>query len=59
MPRETSSRKYLLTINNPIEHGYTHEKIKEIVNAFSGCIYWCVSDEVGSEGTPHRLKKEK
>ena len=53
MPRETSSRKYLLTINNPIEHGYTHEKIKEIVNTFSGCIYWCVSDEVGSEGTPH------
>lgn len=53
MPRETSSRKYLLTINNPIDHGFTHEKIKELVNTFSSCTYWCMSDEIGSEGTPH------
>ena len=25
MPRGKSSRKYQLTINNPLEHGWTHE----------------------------------
>lgn len=53
MPRETSSRKFLLTINNPVEHGYTHENIKNIICQFSGCVYWCMADEIGENGTPH------
>lgn len=53
MPRDTSSRKFLLTINNPIKHGYTHEKIKEMVNTFSSWTYFCMGDEVGIEGTTH------
>ena len=53
MPRKPSSRKYLLTINNPIEHGYSHERIRAILSDFSGTLYWCMCDEVGEQGTPH------
>ena len=53
MPRETSSRKYQLTINNPVSNGFTHEAIKNIVSSFSSCIYACMADEVGENGTPH------
>lgn len=53
MPRETSSRKYLLTINNPKEHGFDHALIRQNLEQFKGCIYWCLCDEVGEEGTPH------
>ena len=53
MPRETSSRKYLLTINNPKEHGFDHALIRQNLEQLKGCIYWCLCDEVGEEGTPH------
>ncbi|HQA59155.1 MAG TPA: replication protein [Acetivibrio sp.] len=53
MARKSSSRKYQLTINNPIEHGFTHEKIKELLGLFPGIVYWCMCDEIGQEGTPH------
>lgn len=40
---------YQLTINNPIEKGYTHNKIKEIFrNQFKTTIYYAMSDEEGS-----------
>lgn len=48
----TRSRKYQLTINNPIEKGYTHEKIKEIINS-SKYVYYCMCDELGENCTPH------
>lgn len=53
MPRKESSRKYLLTINNPTDHGFTHDRIRAILNEFSGVRYWCMCDEVGEQGTPH------
>ena len=53
MPRGKSSRKYQLTINNPLEHGWTHERIRENIQDFSGCVYWCLCDEVGENGTLH------
>ncbi len=53
MPRKSSSRKYQLTINNPLDHGYTHDKIKEILSQFYSLQYWCMCDEVGEQGTPH------
>lgn len=54
MPRKESSRKYLLTINNPRNHGYTHERIRSILEEFSGLRYWCMCDEIGlEEKTPH------
>jgi len=53
MARSTASRKYQLTINNPIEHGFTHESIKQILSCFSGLEYFCMCDEEGKEGTLH------
>lgn len=50
--RKKSSRKYQLTINNPIEKGYTHDTIKIILEQFS-LVYWCMCDEIGKEGTYH------
>lgn len=46
-------RKYQLTFNNPLEHGYSHDAIKDIIGKFKSTIYWCLSDEVGESGTPH------
>lgn len=51
--QDTRSRKWQLTINNPIEKGFTHDKIKEILSEFSSLVYWCMSDEVGESGTFH------
>lgn len=53
MPREASSRKYLLTINNPKEHGLGHALIRQNLEQLKGCLYWCLCDEIGEEGTPH------
>lgn len=53
MPRSKSTRKYLLTINNPIDNGYSHERLRTILSEFSGVQYWCLCDEVGEQGTPH------
>lgn len=47
-------RKFLLTINNPLEHGFTHEEIKNQLNKFKSLVYWCMGDEIGhEEHTPH------
>ena len=51
MARTAAYRKYQLTFNNPHEHGYTHEVIKNILASFKGIEYWCMCDEIGS--TPH------
>lgn len=53
MPRTSASRKYQLTINNPMDHGFDHRTIRETLGSLSGCVYWCMCDEVGVEGTPH------
>ena len=53
MPRCPSSRKFQITINNPIDHNYSHTRIKTILSEFSGILYWCMCDEVGEQGTPH------
>lgn len=53
MPRDKASRKYQLTINNPLEHGFSHEVIRSTIETLTGCLYWCLCDEVGQEGTPH------
>lgn len=44
------SRKWLITINNPAEHGYNHERIQEILSHVKGAsLYWCMCDEEGDE----------
>lgn len=47
------SRKWQLTINNPIEKGFTHTRIKEELDSMSGMLYWCLCDEIGEEETLH------
>ena len=53
MPRKLSSRRFQLTINNPKEHDYTHEHIRNILNASSNIVYWCMCDEIGEQETLH------
>ena len=54
MEKDTQSRKWQLTINNPLEKGLTHSTIKEIMENFKTVEYWCMCDEVGlEENTPH------
>lgn len=50
--KNNRSRKYQLTINNPADKGYTHEKIHAIL-AESSPVYYCMCDETGENGTPH------
>lgn len=47
-------QSYQMTINNPIDYGYTHDEIKKrlIVN-FPTLKYFCMADEIGQNGTPH------
>ena len=46
---ETQCAKYQLTINNPKEKGYTHERIRELISShFKTVIYYCMADEAGS-----------
>ena len=47
--RDTFSRKWQLTFNNPKEHGWTHEKIREVLGSFPTLCYWCMADEIGGE----------
>lgn len=52
--KDTASRKWQLTFNNPLEHGWTHERIREVLRTFKTICYWCMSDEKGmEEETPH------
>lgn len=44
-----SSRKWLLTINNPSKHGCTHENIKVTLSQFKSVKYWCICDEIGGK----------
>lgn len=52
--RDRQRNRYLLTINNPADKGYTHEKIKEIfVTKFKTFEYLCLADEKGSTYHTH------
>ena len=44
------SRKWIITINNPLEHGLDHSTIIEKLRTVRGkSIYWCLCDEEGDE----------
>lgn len=54
MTKDSQSRKWQITINNPVDKGYTHDYLKEHLAKFKSCVYWCMSDEVGlKDHTPH------
>jgi len=48
----TQSRKWNLVINNPQEHGITREIVIDRINGLFPT-YFCLSDEVSANGTPH------
>lgn len=47
------SRKWQITFNNPAEHGFSHDAIVERIENLASVVYWCLCDEIGSEGTYH------
>lgn len=53
MANDSQSRKWQVTINNPLDKGYTHERLKEILSGMKSVIYWCMADETGENGTYH------
>lgn len=53
MGKDTQSRKWTVEINNPLDYGFTHDHIKEIIAGMTSVIYWCMGDEIGECGTPH------
>ena len=47
------SRGWFVTINNPVEKGFTHDHIKTIICPLR-IVYMCMADEIGlEEKTPH------
>ncbi len=52
MADNAQSRKWTLTINNPLDAGLTHEAIAEILTRFSPD-YFCMADEIATTGTFH------
>ncbi|WP_038278663.1 hypothetical protein [Lacrimispora celerecrescens] len=54
MKKDKQSRKYQLTINNPTDSCFSHDKIKEyLVTRFKSFEYGAMCDEIGEQGTPH------
>lgn len=51
--KDTQSRKWQLTINNPVDKGYTHPRLHDILSAMKSVIYYCMADEIGENGTYH------
>ena len=50
---DTRSRKWQITINNPLEHGFSQQNIEYILNSNFKLDYWVMSDEIGECGTYH------
>lgn len=47
------ARKFQLTFNNPIEHGFPHAEIKLLLAQLKSLKYYCLADEIGLEGGTH------
>ena len=51
---DRQQKSFFITINNPLEHGYTHEKIIDIMHTkFKHRVYWAMCDEKGSTYHTH------
>ena len=51
--KDSQSRKWQLTINNPLNYGLNHEEIHSRILTFKSLVYYCLSDEIGENGTFH------
>lgn len=47
--RDSQSRKWMLTINNPSQHGFPHDVIRDVVKSMKSVSYWCMADEEGNQ----------
>lgn len=52
MGKDTRSRKWLMVVNNPVDQGMDHARIRANWNEL-GLSYACMCDEIGEEGTYH------
>lgn len=43
------ARKWQVTINNPLEHGVSHDVIESRLDDLKGLVYACYCDEIGDE----------
>jgi hypothetical protein len=51
---DSQRRKYFITINNPLDHGFTRNRIKDVLKSHAGIKFWAMADEIAPEtGTPH------
>lgn len=53
MSARKQSRKWNLTINEPVEKEWTHEKLNTTLQGIATMTYYCMADEIGSEETFH------
>ena len=54
MGQDIQSRKWQVTLNNPVDKGLTHEVIKAKIQEIKSVKYYCLADEIGLETqTPH------
>ena len=51
--KDAQSRKWQITINNPLDKNLNHEAIKAELEKMKPCIYYCLSDEVGGKEKTH------
>ena len=47
MGNNSQARKWMLTINNPLEAGLDHDSIRDILLRFSPS-YYCMADEIAT-----------
>lgn len=45
----TQCRKWQITINNPLDKGWNHDRIKIALSEFKDLDYWCLCDEIGNK----------
>ena len=45
---DLQSRKWNVTINNPVDKGWSHKHICDVIDSFKNISYYCLSDEKGS-----------
>ena len=53
--RDTQSRKYLVSINNFLDHGYTRENLREKITSLKPLVYFCAAEEIGLETGTHHI----
>lgn len=50
---DSQSRKWQITINNPLDKEFNHSRIMEELAKIKSCIYWVLSDEIGATHHTH------